>query len=747
MSEPRSSLKRPRPSYGDSPSEVECDWEMTKLPFREFRLPLLSPLDIASTQQIRQQLQDLRREQIAAPLLRIVTKLMLHRINQSMFNTPVDPVRLACPTYYDVISNPMDLGTIKQNLIALSYACSDEVIRDIKLVFENAMKFNPPGHFVHEAAMLLQKEFEREYNSYLRKQRDRAIKRKEHWCHQCQGHVCRLCEEKCINFEPPLVMCVGKCGQRLRRHSQYFTTTDHELSWCAKCVPKKNEVVGGRMVHKSELVKAKFQDELTEPWVHCDTCMGWVHQICGLFNADVVVDDDVPYTCPLCRLREDEYSIDDVPKAPLDSEHLTVDLSLATTSKRKYEDMSTHSPIVKKSITIKSSVVFKDPVDTPTYLGSFMQKWIREHLVTLGEPEAAQTILVKLASSVKVTCPVTANVRNHFRLNGHEYPEHVTYTSKAILVFQQIDGVEVCLFSMYVQEYNHDCGLSSNVNRTYIAYLDSLGYFRPRHARTSVYQQLVIAYLAFAKIRGFTHAHIWACPTTRGGDFIYWCHPVYQRNPSKDRLLSWYRSVIDAAREKHVAFGQDTFWSTHFEPLQLGLSSAQLPPFFSGDYWPAELDRVVAMPQRRAKKKTTETIVDTDVKSRDAIKTNIYHSVFSSRDSLFVIPLQPTCHSCSAVLVNVAYWEKANQVCCDACLPVGAADCFKRQDLPLFVTAQAADDDPEVTCPFLDKRTEMLKNCEINHYQFDTFRRAKYSTMMLLHHIKASSKILNSQSK
>ena len=38
--------------------------------------------------------------------------------------------------------------------------------------------------------------------------------------------------------------------------------------------------------------------QMEEGWVQCDSCEGWVHQICGLFNKGRN-DEDMPYqVCP-----------------------------------------------------------------------------------------------------------------------------------------------------------------------------------------------------------------------------------------------------------------------------------------------------------------------------------------------------------------------------------------------------------------------------------------------------------------
>jgi hypothetical protein len=45
------------------------------------------------------------------------------------------------------------------------------------------------------------------------------------------------------------------------------------------------------------------------------------------------------------------------------------------------------------------------------------------------------------------------------------------------------------------------------------------------------------------------------------------------------------------------------------------------------------------------------------------------------------------------------------------------------------------DPDPPMSCEFTDSRHVFLKMSEFHHYQYDTLRRAKHSSMMVLHHL------------
>merc|ERR1712038_1312265 len=69
------------------------------------------------------------------------------------FLEPVDPVAHNIPTYHDIITNPMDLGTIQTKMEANEVKSVEEFARLMRLVFQNAVKFNDnPMNIVHQIA-------------------------------------------------------------------------------------------------------------------------------------------------------------------------------------------------------------------------------------------------------------------------------------------------------------------------------------------------------------------------------------------------------------------------------------------------------------------------------------------------------------------------------------------------------------------------------------------------------------------
>jgi hypothetical protein len=66
----------------------------------------------------------------------------------------------AYPEYYDVIKHPMDLDTAKQKLAHGEYTSVEEVLSDLRQVWENCRLFNAEGsdilHLAEACAEMLE---------------------------------------------------------------------------------------------------------------------------------------------------------------------------------------------------------------------------------------------------------------------------------------------------------------------------------------------------------------------------------------------------------------------------------------------------------------------------------------------------------------------------------------------------------------------------------------------------------------
>ncbi|KAJ9135952.1 hypothetical protein P3X46_033070 [Hevea brasiliensis] len=98
-----------------------------------------------------------------------ILKSLINNPSGWIFREPVDPVALKIPDYFSIISNPMDLGTIKSKLEKNQYSGTEEFAADVRLTFSNAMLYNPPTNYVHQVAESLNKIFETKWKSLQQK--------------------------------------------------------------------------------------------------------------------------------------------------------------------------------------------------------------------------------------------------------------------------------------------------------------------------------------------------------------------------------------------------------------------------------------------------------------------------------------------------------------------------------------------------------------------------------------------------
>ena len=169
------------------------------------------------------------------------------------------------------------------------------------------------------------------------------------------------------------------------------------------------------------------------------------------------------------------------------------------------------------------------------------------------------------------------------------YPDEFSFRCKCIVVFQNLDGVDVMLFGLYVYEHGSENPLP-NKNTVYVSYLDSVHYMRPRNMRTFIYHEILIAYLDSVRNRGFTTAHIWACPPLKGDDYILYAKPEDQKVPKDDRLRQWYVDMLVECQKRGVCGKVTNMYDHYFSDPK---NDATVVPYMDGDYFPAEVENII----------------------------------------------------------------------------------------------------------------------------------------------------------
>lgn len=524
-----------------------------------------------------------------------------------VFNTPVDPVALNIPNYFKIIRKPMDLGTVKKKLEVGVYKHTEEFAIDVRTTFLNAMQYNSEDQDVYSLA----KDMLSDFNGEMRKlvaefdADEKAARAKE--------SSCRLCGIERMVFEPAVLYCNGECNSRIRRNCYYYMSADNKYHCCHQCFANLPDVIKhneGRQYQKNALTRKKNDEVHEEPWVQCDKCERWVHQICALFNGKIDSEKK-----PQLIKSEGSQSTDSSETPPSPSPSATKSDAATTTTTVVKSSSSSGLKGTVHSITTSPGSEFLCPEcllehrksepekykigrhafsakDLPrTKLSDFLERRIIKSLQAEREDEAkwtqrdvndvetAEGLTVRLVSNIEKQLVVRDKMFQRYK-DSHKYTSEHRFKSKCICMFQELDGVSVLLFGMYVHEFDEqeaDC----NSRRVYISYLDSVNYFQPPHLRTKVYHELLIAYFDFVKQRGFHTAHLWACPPLKGDDYILYCHPEAQKTPKSDRLRAWYVDMLVKAEEEGVVWQitnmYDDYWCNDNTPCAL--------PYFEGDYW------------------------------------------------------------------------------------------------------------------------------------------------------------------
>ena len=87
-----------------------------------------------------------------------------------------------------------------------------------------------------------------------------------------------------------------------------------------------------------------------------------------------------------------------------------------------------------------------------TKMSDFIELMVTERLRASGFGDYASSVSVRLTSNTPQTAEVPEPIcANMMTATGEFIPPSIHFNQKCVLLFQSIDGVDVCLFSLYVQ--------------------------------------------------------------------------------------------------------------------------------------------------------------------------------------------------------------------------------------------------------------------------------------------------------
>ncbi|GMI08523.1 hypothetical protein TrLO_g15972 [Triparma laevis f. longispina] len=475
------------------------------------------------------------------------------------FAQPVNPVALNLPDYFEVVKEPMDLGTVKKKVDKGCYTDVESFEKDVRLTFTNCILYNGERSDVGSMAKTMIQVFQKDMKSTMKPEK---AERTSHM--RNTGETCILCGVARRLFEPIMLYCNGICGmQRIRKNAAYYTDVKREYHWCQNCytqIPEQEKIPlsDGVNIRKKQLQKLKNDAINEEGWVCCDKCDGWVHQVCALFNGRKN-KNSVSYICPKCHLDD---------RKAKGSMKPTMEVKKAVDLPKSKLSEALEDGVKNQLDQIYNNMAKNDEVDV-----DFIPKALPFHIRVVSNIEKKHQVRKEMAE----------------RFTDTDFPSEFPVRTKCVLLFQTVDGSDVLVFGMYLYEYGHDCP-PPNRRRVYISYLDSVQFFKPRQYRTAVFQSIIVEYLRFVKERGFHTAHIWSCPPSKGDDYIFYAHPETQRTPRVERLCEWYMTILEKARQEGVVLQVNNLYEEYFTNPR---NDPRVLPYFEGDYWTGEVEKII----------------------------------------------------------------------------------------------------------------------------------------------------------
>ena len=511
--------------------------------------------------------------------------------------------------------------------------------------------------------------------------------------------TCSGCLHVNLPMALPQLFCSG-CNRQVKSGTTYYKDKGQRLNikLCKQCYDGIPRGERPEYLQDVDLEQGTFQTDLWNPkdvqdndhWVNCEGgCARWFHYICAMYPdpAPLHVSYELErekFVCVECRHRG--ASINDSTR-------------LLALQCRRAASLPRHE------------------------LSDAVEAYVADTAQALGY--TCEGLCVRVVTRKAYKFPAVPAMKERY---GPDYPDDFPYDSRGVFAFQDIDGRDVCVFAMYVQEYGPSCP-QPNTNRTYISYLDSVRYLRtsPPEKRTPVYHSIINGYLKHARDRGFERAHIWVAPPQPGDEYIFHSHPPdarYGNRPmSMNKLREWYVAMLDTAEKAGIVSN-----SVDIQEHVSHLTSIREFPLFEGDFFPDHLREMLTPPEEKSRG-PPGLVRETS----SALVKQMMNKTKSMRKRFLVATLTPQQTSndgaSGAASGNGSAGGRRSTRGGGAAAVEATASSAAASSA---ANAASADDEDEISNDLVDKRADFLRQCQRSHWQYNEIRRAHYSTMMML---------------
>ncbi|UJR34921.1 hypothetical protein I4U23_027699 [Adineta vaga] len=331
----------------------------------------------------------------------------------------------------------------------------------------------------------------------------------------------------------------------------------------------------------------------------------------------------------------------------------------------------------------------------------------------------------KASKLTKNNLEVTLEQRvKNFLISKSCHTGHVTIR----VLSAKIDGVDVVFFGMHVQEYN-DCCQAPNTRRVYISFIDFLDYFQPEIYRTDIYHEILIGYLDYIKQLGYISVHIWAYPSSKENDYIFYRHPSLQRILSPKQFRDWFKDMLIKAIAEHVVIDYKNIMEDVLENQDNNVYNI---PYFEGDFWPIIIEQAIKEldeeeDQREHQMDDTEDSTNNSGKRKSS---NVHKEEKLMKTALSqqrIEKNQPS--NCTDLMSKI----------------LSTMGKYKQEFLVIRLYNQMVlyptlnDTDALIQCHLMKTRETFLNFSRNKHLEFSSLRRAKFSTMNLLYELHTSA--------